>query len=115
MQDHEKLTSHLNPKSIDAIDKIVDWVWIAVKDENLIDLVYSDLSNWTDMKVFKREKIPDSYHIRNADYALDLLIIPRLESVQDFLFTLVMKHMHLNYYSLTVTHGKTFVYDFCIL
>ena len=36
------------------------------------------------MKVFKREEIPDSYHIKNADYALDLLIIPKLESVQDF-------------------------------
>ena len=33
------------------------------------------------MKVFKREEIPDSYHIKNADYALDLLIIPRFNNV----------------------------------
>ena len=99
MQDHEKLTYHLRQQSIDAIDKIVDWVWIAVKNETQIDnqlsnidLVYNDLSAWTDMKVFKRDEIPDSYHIKNADYALDLLIIPRLESVQDFLCALVTKH-----------------------
>ena len=99
MQDHEKLTYHLRQQSIDAIDKIVDWVWIAVKNETQIDnqlsnidLVYNDLSDWTDMKVFKRDEIPDSYHIKNADYALDLLIIPRLVSVQDFLCPLVTKH-----------------------
>ena len=85
MQNHEKLTYHLSQQAIDAIDKIVDWVWIAVKNETQVDLVYNELSLWTDMKVFKREEIPDFYHIKNADYALDLLIIPRLESIQDFL------------------------------
>ena len=84
MQNHEKLTYHLSQQAIDAIDKIVDWVWIAVKNETQINLVYNELSLWTNMKVFKKEEIPDSFHIKNADYALDLLIIPKLESVQDF-------------------------------
>ena len=46
-----------------------------------IDLVYNDLKNWTDMKVFKREEIPDFYHIKNATYALDLLILPNINNV----------------------------------
>ena len=46
-----------------------------------IDLVYNDLKNWTDMKVFKREEIPDFYHIKNATYALDLLILPNFNNV----------------------------------
>ena len=46
-----------------------------------IDLVYNDLKKWTDMKVFKREEIPDFYHIKNATYALDLLILPNFNNV----------------------------------
>ena len=33
------------------------------------------------MKVFKREEIPDFYHIKNATYALDLLILPNINNV----------------------------------
>ena len=46
-----------------------------------IDLVYNDLKNWNDMKVFKREEIPDFYRIKNATYALDLLILPNINNV----------------------------------
>ena len=33
------------------------------------------------MKVFKREEIPDFYRIKNATYALDLLILPNINNV----------------------------------
>ena len=60
---------------------IVDWVWIAVKNESQIDLVYDELKKWTDMKVFKKDEIPEFFHIKNADYALDLLIVPKFINV----------------------------------
>ena len=60
---------------------IVDWVWISVKSEAQIDLVYNELKKWTDMKVFKKDDIPDFYGIKNANYALDLLILPMHNNV----------------------------------
>lgn len=71
------MTDHLTQEAIDAIDLIVDNTQIAIKNGSSVDLVYNQLKAWDDMFVYKKEEIPDFYHVKNGKYALDILLTPK--------------------------------------
>lgn len=71
---HEKLTSYLSNDTIDAIELIVDGRNIAVKNGQ-IDAVFNELKKHDDkLLVYKKEDIPEWYHVKNAKYIQDILI-----------------------------------------
>ncbi len=73
---HKKLSANVAKEALDEIKYIVDRGDIAVKNPSKIDMVVDELKKWTDMKVFKKEDIPDYYRTKNGKYTLDIMMVP---------------------------------------
>ena len=72
----------MTDESIDKIELIVYEGGIVLKDSSYIDDVYENLKEWNDIKVFKKEDMPEYFRVKNAKHALDIQwIMPRYNNV----------------------------------
>ncbi len=74
----ERLTDYVDGELIDKSVAPGIHTMIALKDTSNADQVVDDLASWEGVDAYKREDIPEHFHYKDSEYALDVLVVASL-------------------------------------
>ena len=67
----------MSQKTVDNIEKIVAGNNFILKDISKVDEAVEDLKTWEELKVYKKDDLPDYYGLKNANHVEDIVIFPK--------------------------------------